>query len=62
MDDNKYDIRKPIDTPENYRMAFGLFALLGVGLVGAAVYFGACASMGVSTIRHFLPRRSPQPG
>src|SRR5262245_53534055 len=39
MDDKKYDVRKPIDTPENYRMSFGLFALLGVGLIGAAVYF-----------------------
>jgi len=35
--------------------------MLALMLVGAAVYFGACALMGVSTIQHFLPRRKPQP-
>ncbi len=39
MSDKKFDVRHPADTPENYRMAFRLFALLGVGLIGVAIYF-----------------------
>jgi hypothetical protein len=39
VDNRVPDLRKPIDTVENHRMACWLFALVGAGLIGVAVYF-----------------------
>ncbi|MGH7214222.1 MAG: hypothetical protein ACREIT_05620, partial [Tepidisphaeraceae bacterium] len=32
--------------------------LLALITTGGAVYFGACAAMGINVLRHVLPRRS----